>query len=58
MKPGIITHYDVHNHGAQLQLYALCKQLGKFGYEARALTYKKNYDFYCYIVSFLYICHV
>lgn len=45
MKAGIITHYDVHNHGAQLQLYALCKQLGKFGYEARALTYKKNYDF-------------
>ena len=45
MKAGIITHYDVHNHGAQLQLYALCKQLGRFGYEARALTYKKNYDF-------------
>lgn len=45
MKAGIITHYDVHNHGAQLQLYALCKQLGRLGYEARALTYKKNYDF-------------
>ena len=45
MKAGIITHYDVHNHGAQLQLYALCKQLERFGYEARALTYKKNYDF-------------
>lgn len=45
MKAGIITHYDVHNHGAQLQLYALCKQLGRLGYETRALTYKKNYDF-------------
>ena len=45
MKAGIITHYDVHNHGAQLQLYALCKQFGIFGYESRALTYKKNYDF-------------
>lgn len=45
MKAGIITHYDVHNHGAQLQLYALSKQLGRFGYDAKALTYKKNYDF-------------
>ena len=45
MKAGIITHYDVHNHGAQLQLYALCKQLGRLGYDARALTYQKNYDF-------------
>lgn len=45
MKAGIITHYNVHNHGAQLQLYALCSQLKKFGYDAKALTYKKNYDF-------------
>ena len=45
MKAGIITHYDVHNHGAQLQLYALCAQLKRFGYDAKALTYKKNYDF-------------
>ena len=29
MKAGIITHYNVHNHGAQLQLYALSKQLGR-----------------------------
>lgn len=45
MKAGIITHYDVHNHGAQLQLYALSQQLKKLGYSAQALTYKKNYDF-------------
>ena len=44
-KAGIITHYDVHNHGAHLQLYALSKVLEKFGYEAKALRYKKNYDF-------------
>ena len=42
MKAGIITHYNVHNHGAQLQLYALSKQLGRFGYDAKALTYKKK----------------
>ena len=44
-KTGIITHYDVHNHGAHLQLYALSKVLDTFGYEAKALRYKKNYDF-------------
>ncbi len=45
MKVGIITHYNVHNHGAHLQLYALAKQLGELGYEAQALQFKKNYDF-------------
>ena len=44
-KAGIITHYDVHNHGAHLQLYALSKVLDALGYEAKALRYKKNYDF-------------
>ena len=44
-KAGIITHYDVHNHGAHLQLYALAKVLGTLGYEAKALRYRKNYDF-------------
>ncbi len=44
-KTGIITHYDVHNHGAHLQLYALSKVLGTLGYEAKALRYNKNYDF-------------
>ncbi len=45
MKAGIITHYDVHNHGAHLQLYALSSQLKELGYDAKALRYKKNYDF-------------
>jgi len=45
MKAGIITHYDVHNHGAHLQLYALVRQLKQLGYEAKALQYIKNYDF-------------
>lgn len=45
MQIGIMTHYDVHNHGAQLQMYALCSFLRNLGYEASALTYTKNYDF-------------
>lgn len=44
-KTGIITHYDVHNHGAHLQMYALSKVLGTLGCEAKALRYRKNYDF-------------
>lgn len=44
-KIGIITHYDVHNHGAVLQLMALKKVLFNFGIEARALQFDKNYDF-------------
>ena len=44
-KAGIITHYDVHNHGAHLQLYALAQILKEFGYDAKALQFQKNYDF-------------
>ena len=44
-KAGIITHYDVHNHGAHLQLYALTQQLKELGYTAKALRFQKNYDF-------------
>lgn len=44
-KAGIITHHDVHNHGAHLQLYALSRVLSTLGYEAKALRYSKNYDF-------------
>lgn len=46
MKIGIITHYDVHNHGAVLQMYALEKVLENFGNEAKGLTFHKNYDFF------------
>lgn len=42
---GIITHYDVHNHGAHLQLYALTQCLKTLGYDAKALQFQKNYDF-------------
>lgn len=43
---GIITHYDVHNHGAVLQLYALTRVLREqFGIEATALRFDKSYDF-------------
>lgn len=45
MKIGILTHYDVNNQGAQLQLYALYMQLKSLGYEPIVLTYRKNYDF-------------
>lgn len=45
MKAGIITHFDVHNHGANLQMYALIQQLGELGYNAKALKFQKNYDF-------------
>lgn len=45
MKLGIITHYNVHNHGAVLQLYALEQVLLNKGYDAKALTFSKNMDF-------------
>lgn len=45
MKIGILTHYDVNNQGAQLQLYALYAQLAGMGHSPVVLTYKKNYDF-------------
>ena len=45
MKYGIITHYDVHNHGALLQLNGLKQVLMQLGIEAFALQFDKNYDF-------------
>ena len=45
MKIGIVTHYNVHNHGALLQLYALSNILSKKGHDAKALTFTKNFDF-------------
>lgn len=45
MKYGIITHYDVHNHGALLQLNGVKKVLKNLGIEASALQFDKNYDF-------------
>lgn len=45
MKFGIVTHYDVHNHGAVLQLTALVKVLASKNIKAKALRFDKNYDF-------------
>lgn len=45
MKLGIITHYDVHNLGAILQLNGLISFLRDQGHEAFALQFDKNYDF-------------
>ncbi len=45
MKVGILTHYDVNNQGAQLQLYAQYTPLTDLGHVPMMLTYKKNYDF-------------
>lgn len=45
MKIGIITHYDVHNHGAILQLNAFVKILAGKNIESYALQFEKNYDF-------------
>jgi len=44
-KIGIITHYDVHNHGALLQLTALIRVLKQYEIDAKALRFDKNYDF-------------
>ena len=45
MKYGIITHYDVHNHGALLQLNGLSKVLKELNINATALQFEKSYDF-------------
>lgn len=45
MKYGIITHYDVHNHGALLQLNGLKQVLKSLDIDAKALQFDKNYDF-------------
>lgn len=45
MKIGILTHYNVNNQGAQLQMYALYSKIKELGHEPFILTYVKNYDF-------------
>ena len=44
-KVGIVTHYRVHNHGAQLQLFALINFLKQNGYSANALQFEKDYRY-------------
>ncbi len=45
MRIGILTHYNVNNQGAQLQMYAMKHWLEDQGHEAVILTYEKNFDF-------------
>ena len=45
MKVGILTYYNVHNHGAVLQANALKRVLEKYGCEVSFLTFDRNYDF-------------
>lgn len=45
MKIGILTHYNVNNQGAQLQMYALYNKLKELGHIPVVLTYNKNFDF-------------
>ena len=42
---GIITHYGVHNHGAQLQLFALLLILREKGFSVHALQFEKDYRY-------------
>ncbi len=45
MKIGILTHYQVHNHGAILQMHGLYNILKSLGHIPYILTYNKNFDF-------------
>ena len=45
MKVGILTHYNVNNQGARLQMSALRHYLEDLGHEVVILTYEKNFDF-------------
>ena len=42
---GILTHYQVHNHGAILQMHGLYRTLEKLGFSPRVLTYRKDFSF-------------
>lgn len=45
MKIGILTHYNVYNQGARLQMSAMRYWLESRGHQAVILTYEKNFDF-------------
>lgn len=45
MVVGILTHYNVNNQGAQLQMYAMRNWLENLGHKVVILTYEKNFDF-------------
>ncbi len=45
MKIGILTHYNVNNQGAQLQMIAMHHLLSSLGHEPVVLTYEKDFSF-------------
>lgn len=45
MKIGILTHYNVYNQGARLQMSAMRYWLESQGHQVVILTYEKNFDF-------------
>lgn len=42
---GILTHYQVHNHGAILQMHGLYHTLENLGLQPTVLTYQKDFSF-------------
>lgn len=44
-KVGILTHYEVLNQGAQLQMYATYNFLKDNGYDSYVLTFQKDFSF-------------
>ncbi len=44
-KTGILTHYNVNNQGAQLQLYALSLELKARGLNPKIVSFTKSYEF-------------
>lgn len=42
---GILTHYQVHNHGAILQMHGLYHTLQNMGLSPTVLTYQKDFSF-------------
>lgn len=45
MKIGILTLFQIHNHGGMLQMFALAAVLKQMGHQIVELTYNRNYDF-------------
>ena len=45
MRIGILTHYNVYNLGAQLQMLSMQSWLQDHGHSVKILTYEKNFDF-------------
>lgn len=44
-KAGILTYYNVHNHGSSLQALGLKNVLTSMGYDVSFLSFDRNYDF-------------